>query len=109
MDGSWLPVFTTFLIALVVALLLVIAVVFLPRLVRTRALTAQFHCPWVGLRVMLRYLADEGRHPIGVISCTAFADPTIVTCAKLCLAEDGPAHLEAADRSAAKVGTAPRD
>lgn len=100
MESNLLPIFTTFLIALVVALLLLIAVVLLPRLVRTRAQTAQFYCPWVRRPVTLRYLMGEDQHPIGVMSCTAFADPTIVTCAKLCLAGDGPARFEAERRAA---------
>jgi hypothetical protein len=94
-EAPLLPIFTAFLIALVVSLLLVVAVVLLPRVIRTRAATAHFHCPWAQRAVMLRYLVDERQHPVGVISCTAFADPTIVTCAKLCLAGTGPAGLEA--------------
>jgi len=88
-----LPVFATFLIALVVVLLLLIAVVLLPRVVRTRALTAGFNCPWAHRPVVLRYLVDEAQRPISVLSCTAFADPVIVTCAKLCLAGEGPTQL----------------
>jgi hypothetical protein len=99
-----LPIFTSFLIGLVVAFLLVIAIVLLPRMIRTRAMTAKFQCPWAHRAVTLRYLVDEARQPIGIVSCTAFADPTIVTCAKLCLAGDGPTRLVTASEPATARG-----
>lgn len=83
MDGLLLGWFTTFLVALSVVLMLVIAVVLLPRAVRMR--TASFFCPWRRRVVTLRYATCDGSHPVTVVSCTAFADPTIVTCGAPCI------------------------
>ena len=93
-----LPWFTALLVGLVVALLVFGAINLLPRVIRTRTMTARFDCPWLRRRVLLRYIADEEHRPVAVISCTAFADPTIVTCARECLGGDGPAGLAAATR-----------
>jgi hypothetical protein len=49
----------------------------------TRTLTREFRCPWSGNDVTVRYLTCDGRHPIGLISCS---DPT---CTMPCL-DDRP-------------------
>jgi hypothetical protein len=93
MDSVLMSWFVAFLIGVIVTLVLVIAVVLLPRAIRTRAVTAGLYCPWQRRNVVLRYLVGEGDRPAGVISCTAFADPGTVTCVRECLAGDGPAAL----------------
>lgn len=85
MSGDMLPWFTTFLIGVVVALILLIAVVLLPRVGRTAAMTKRFFCPWARRDVVVQYLTDDRRHPVGIISCTAFADPIVITCERRCL------------------------
>jgi nucleotide-binding universal stress UspA family protein len=45
-----------------------------------RTVEAAFYCPWAEQEVEVRYLALDGPRPIGVTSCTAFADPTRVIC-----------------------------
>jgi len=109
MDGVMVSWFVAFLIGVVVTLLMVIAVVLLPRAIRTRAMRASFHCPWKRRNVVLRYLVDPTQHPVGVISCTAFADPSTVTCARQCLAGDGPAGLSAEERNSITARDAARD
>ena len=86
MNGVALAWFTTFLVALVVVLVLVIAAVLLPRLGGLRTVT--FYCPWTRRNVMVRFLTHDGGHPVAVVSCTAFADPRIVTCGMPCLARE---------------------
>ncbi len=82
-----------FLIASALVSLMVVSIVLLPRGVRT--MKAEFYCPSVHQSVMVRYLTRDGRQPIGVLSCTAFADRTRVTCEMLCLASNGRADREA--------------
>lgn len=79
---SWL---TTLVIGAVVVLLLGIAAVLLPRM--SGLVTVQFHCPWSGRDVVVRYQTGDGRRRVGVVSCTAFADPRVVTCAMPCLGD----------------------
>ena len=81
-----------FLIASAVVSLVVISTVLLPRVVRT--MKAEFYCPWVHQSVVVRYVTRGGRQPIGVLSCTAFADRTRVACGLPCLAWNGPAGRE---------------
>jgi hypothetical protein len=51
-----------------------------PRRVRER-----FYCPWMRRTVNADFLVAEGaRHPTDLLACTAFAEPTRVTCQKLC-------------------------
>ena len=83
MTGDLLPWFTTFLIGLVVLPILVITTVMLHRMVRSE--TTSFYCPWLRRPVTVRFLASESGEPIGVASCTAFADPRVVSCAKHCV------------------------
>jgi len=101
MDGLLLGWFTAFLIALGVVLMLVIAVVLLPRAVRMR--TASFVCPWRRRTVTVRYVTCDGSHPVTVVSCTAFADPTIVTCGAPCICDDGRHTGLPAERPAAEL------
>ncbi len=101
MDGLLLGWFTAFLIALGVVLMLVIAVVLLPRAVRMR--TASFFCPWRHRTVTVRYVTCDGSHPVTVVSCTAFADPTIVTCGAPCICDDGRHTGLPAERPAAEL------
>ncbi len=83
MDGlAW---FAAFLIAITAGLVLVVAAVLLPRAGRLR--TSRFYCPWMRREVVARFLTYDGTHPASVVSCTAFADPRIVTCGMPCLAE----------------------
>lgn len=82
-----LVLFTSFLIVLAVLLMVIIAAVLLPRTMRT--LKATFYCPWTRRNVTVRYVTYDGRHAVGVVSCTAFADPTIITCGAPCVAADG--------------------
>ena len=95
MTTELLPWFTAFLVGVVVALLMVIAVVLLPRVGLARALTRRFLCPWAGREVQVRFLAESGRQPDRVISCSAFADPLIVVCERRCLAEPAVTTLTA--------------
>ena len=83
MTGDLLPWFTTFLIGLVVLLIMLITTVMLHRMVRSE--TTSFYCPWSRRQVTVRFLAVEQGSPIGVASCTAFADPRVVSCAKHCV------------------------
>lgn len=63
----------------------------LPRALRTRVVRAEFPCPRTGRSVTVRFLADERERPQAVMACTAFADPTTVTCDQACLAAAGEA------------------
>jgi hypothetical protein len=93
MNGPWLGWFTAFLIGLSVVLMLVIAVVLLPRTLRIRI--ARFRCPWKGRDVTVRYVTYDGEHPVAVASCTAFADPGVVTCGAPCIRPAGQAGVAA--------------
>ena len=101
MDGLLLGWFTTFLVALGVVLMLVIAVVLLPRAVRMR--TASFVCPWRRRTVTVRYVTCDGTHPVTMVSCTAFADPTIVTCGAPCICGEGRPTEAGAGREVAEL------
>lgn len=101
MSADMLSWFTAFLIGMVVVLVMLIAVVLLPRVGLTRARTTRFFCPWAGREVTVRFLADGGRPPDRVMSCTAFADPFIVVCERRCLAAQAPADLAPAKEEAA--------
>jgi hypothetical protein len=82
MSGDLLVWFTTCLIVLVIALIMIITTVMLHRTVRSE--TATFYCPWMRRSVMARFLSHDGI-PVGVASCTAFADPRVVTCGGRCI------------------------
>ncbi len=80
------------LIASAAVSLTVILTVLLPRMVRT--MKAEFYCPRVHQGVVVRYLTRDGRQPIGVPSCTAFADRASVICGMPCLAWNGRTGVE---------------
>ncbi len=100
MRGDILPWFTTFLIVLTVMLMLFV-VVLLPRAARLRVVTRKLHCPWIRRNVVVRYLTCDGRHPVDVMSCTAFADPTVVTCEKRCMGDGRETFQLTAERTTA--------
>ncbi len=35
-----------------------------------RTMTREFHCPWSNRTVTVRFLTFDGRHPVGLISCS---------------------------------------
>jgi hypothetical protein len=90
MSGDTLLWFVTALVGLNVGLILVMLVGLLPRALRTSVVKAALACPRTGRPVVVRFLADEGRRPLAVLACTAFADPTAVSCDQTCL----PAAVE---------------
>lgn len=96
--------FTTFLVVVAAALILIVAAVLLPRTMRT--LKASFYCPWRQRRVTVRFLTYDGRHRVGVVSCTAFADPIVITCGAPCVAAEGRPEVAAGEPEAANL---PRD
>jgi hypothetical protein len=97
MNGLLLGWFTAFLIGLSVVLMLIIAVVLLPRAMGIRM--ARFYCPWKRRDVTMRYVTHDGEHPVSVVSCTAFADPSVVTCGAPCISETGKAQVAAGGRA----------
>jgi hypothetical protein len=51
----------------------------------SRRLRQTFHCPWRGRDVTADFLVTEGAdHPSDLAACSAFADPTRITCGKRC-------------------------
>jgi hypothetical protein len=102
MNGPLLGWFTAFLIGLSVVLMLIIAVVLLPRALRIRL--ARFHCPWKRRDVTVRYVTYDGEHSVAVVSCTAFADPSIVTCGAPCISEKGKAQVAAGGQAVENLG-----
>lgn len=105
MNGVALAWFTTFVVALAVVLILLIAAVLLPRVGGLR--TTSFYCPWAHRKVVVRYLTYDGRRPVGVVSCTAFADPRIVTCGMPCLSDEARGEPAPDDRDRAAVARDP--
>ena len=101
MNGMLLAWFTTFLIGLGVVLMVIIVAVLLPRTVRM--LTAGLYCPWRGRNVTVRYLTCDGKNPTHIVSCTAFADPMIVTCGAPCIRGEHPTVGAPAERPAAEL------
>ena len=83
MNGVLVGWLTTLVVGLGVVLMLALAAALVPRAVRMR--TASFVCPWWRCPVTVRYLTCDGTHPVGVVSCSAFADPTVVTCGTPCV------------------------
>lgn len=50
--------------------------------------TAEIYCSVAQRQVTLRFLTYDGRHPMCVVSCSAFSDPTAPTCGTPCLGDD---------------------
>jgi hypothetical protein len=82
MNGYLLSWLATFAVLVALVLVFVIAAWLMPRAMGSR--TVEMVCPWRRRRVTVRFVTD-GEHPIGVISCTAFADPLTVTCGAPCV------------------------
>lgn len=101
MNGLLLGWFTTLVVGLAVVLMLVLAVVLLPRTVRLR--TVSFVCPWRRRQATVRYVTYDGIHPVGVVSCTVFADPTVVTCGTPCVSGDGNPRAPSSARPASEL------
>ncbi len=49
--------------------------------------TADVHCRWKDLDVTVRFLTEDGWHPVEILSCSAFEEPTALACGTPCLAE----------------------
>jgi hypothetical protein len=79
MNDVLLGWFTTLLVGLGIVLMLVIAVVLLPRALRIH--TAHFYCPWRRRDVQVKYATYDGEHPGAVAACTAVTDPRHLWCA----------------------------
>ena len=47
--------------------------------------TKEFFCPVAGRHVTVEFLIYDGRHPVGVVTCSAFADPTAFSCGTPCV------------------------
>jgi hypothetical protein len=51
----------------------------------SRRLRQTFQCPWRGRTVTADFLVTEGAdHPSDLAACSAFAEPTRITCGKRC-------------------------
>jgi hypothetical protein len=97
MNDHLLGWFATFAVFVILVLMFVIAAWLMPRTMGSR--TRDMFCAWRRRRVTVTFVTD-GEHPIGVVSCTAFADPLTVTCGAPCVgAKD---HLPAATQRPAE-------
>jgi hypothetical protein len=85
MYGPLLGWLATVAVLGVLVLTFVIAAWLMPRTLGSR--TTEMFCQWRRRRVTVRFATDGG-HPIGVISCTAFADPLTVTCGAPCVGQE---------------------
>jgi len=79
------PAFTASLLVVLVALLLVVVFAGLPRRLRMTIRAARVHCPRARRSVLVRYLDDTEGNPVGLVSCSAFADRSINNCERECL------------------------
>jgi hypothetical protein len=84
---AWL---ITFGIVVVTLLILLVAAVIIPR--TAHVVRQQFYCPGRARSVMVRFLTGDRGERIHVLSCTAFADPYLVTCDRQCLRGPAPAE-----------------
>lgn len=64
--------------------------------------TLTFHCAWAGRAVTVDCLTYDGRTPVGVLSCSAFAPGAGLPCGTPCV------ESAAAPRAAAGTGAACR-
>lgn len=92
---SW----STVLVGLAVVGLLGVSLVLVSRTVRAMSTTTRVHCPGAGRGVVVQYLCD-GRHRVSVVSCSAFPDPSVVTCGMSCLGAEGGGLQAKEDREA---------
>jgi hypothetical protein len=51
----------------------------------------------------VRYITADGEHPLAVMSCTALADPMIVTCGAHCIGGQGQPVFAAGEHPAEPV------
>ncbi len=49
--------------------------------------TAEIYCAVARRLVTVRFLTYDGQYPVGVISCSAFEDPTAPACGTPCVGE----------------------
>lgn len=49
--------------------------------------TVDVRCRFEDRDVTVRFLTDDGWHPVRILSCSAFEDPTVLACGAPCLAE----------------------
>jgi hypothetical protein len=95
---TWL---LTLVIAVATLLILLVAAVIIPR--TAHAVRQRFYCPGRRRAVMVRFLTGDRGERLRVLSCTAFADPFIVTCDQQCLSGATPAGTPAERHEAAAV------
>lgn len=86
-------------VALALFAVMVIAAVMLSR--TTGVITRRFYCPWVRRQVAARFVVADRGEPLSVIECSGLADPSAVTCGRLCVG--GVAHP---DESRGEAGVA---
>lgn len=95
MTGAMSAWVATFFIALGIVLLLAIAAAWLARTGRTA--TMSFYCPWARRSVTAQFLTCEEGQRIAVLSCTALADPRVVSCGRLCVGGERQVGLGAGE------------
>jgi hypothetical protein len=95
---AWLLTLT---IAVVTLTILLVAAVIIPR--TAHAMRQRFYCPGRQRNVMVRFLVGEGGERLRVLSCTAFADPFIVTCDQACVGRVAAAAAPAERHEVAAV------
>jgi hypothetical protein len=66
---------------------------------------AEFYCPVAGRSVAVWFLTYDGGRPVGVLSCSAFADPAAIGCGTPCVS-DSARHLTAGAMDVAPVPAA---
>jgi len=49
--------------------------------------TAEVHCRFREQDVTVRFLTEDGWHPVEILSCSAFEEPTALACGTPCLEE----------------------
>lgn len=49
--------------------------------------TAEVHCRFREQDVTVRFLTEDGWHPVEILSCSAFEEPTALACGTPCLQE----------------------
>jgi hypothetical protein len=95
---AWL---LTLVIVVVTLLILLVAAVIIPR--TAHVVRQRFYCPGRARSVMVRFLTGDRGDRIHVLSCTALADPFIVTCDQECLRGTAPTGAPAEQHEVAAV------